>query len=88
MLAGVDREAEGWLSSILRVSVCVLTVVIPDGRAAVRWRAVGLRESEDSSMGSGHPDGYLMGVITDFCKTGSEAGEGQCEPWVNQPLGN
>ncbi|MBW0286020.1 hypothetical protein ATN38_04300 [Rhodococcus sp. FH8] len=36
----------------------------------------------------GHLDSYNMGLLTGFCKTGSEAGEGYCEPWVNQTLGN
>lgn len=36
----------------------------------------------------GAPDDLQMGVVTGYCKTGSEAGEGKCEDWVNDTLGN
>lgn len=36
---------------------------------------------------SGAPDdGYPMGVVTGYCKTGPEAGEGRCGDWVNDSI--
>ncbi|BAH56079.1 hypothetical protein ROP_pROB01-05800 (plasmid) [Rhodococcus opacus B4] len=48
-------------------------------RAAVRTREVAMDED-------GHLDEFAQGVVTGYCKTGSEAGEGWCPDWVNGTL--
>jgi len=45
-------------------------------------RTIEAPQSED-----GHLDEYDMGLLTAYCKTGSEAGEGFCPRWVNDTLG-
>ena len=46
-----------------------------------------VRTSDSAQTEDGHLDEYSMGVITGYCKTGSEAGEGFCPHWVNETLG-
>jgi hypothetical protein len=46
-----------------------------------------VRTQESPQAEDGHLDEYSMGLITAYCKTGSEAGEGFCPDWVNETLG-
>lgn len=46
-----------------------------------------VRTQEAAQTESGHLDEYAMGVVTAYCKTGSEAGQGFCPDWVNETLG-
>lgn len=47
--------------------------------AQVRVQEIAMTEED-------REDEYAMGVVTGYCKTGSEAGEGYCAPWVNATL--
>ncbi|WP_458688772.1 LGFP repeat-containing protein [Nocardia tengchongensis] len=46
-----------------------------------------VRTQESPQTEDGHLDEEDMGVITAYCKTESEAGEGFCPDWVNDTLG-
>ncbi len=46
-----------------------------------------VRTQETPMTESGAEDSYAMGLVTAYCKTGTQAGENKCEPWVNGSLG-